>query len=449
MASTTIHTLSYKMVADTQNFTRGLISSRSEIAALKKIMGDTSPEQKAEQAIGRINKLYDAGKISAEQHARSLKLVQRELHAVQRSASIAHAAMGKMQDLMIRGAKIGAGAAAAGITVLGFNVKKEIGAIKDLADAAEDLKIPFNDLVRIQQAFVRGGEVGGDVAIPALRTMSQNIQLASRDMGKFKALAGELSLDMDTMFALSKMPMLKQFETVVQQISAMPDQGGKGLIVQKLFGVNENKLTTLLGGGLDQLREVGRTADKFGMTLKDDSVEAVRQLVSQTEQLEDRWTGLIRRLATELTPWLDKLVKTIETINRWIGDDSRGLMKPPMAITGPGGVGVPADPKLMEIANTDAEFMMLRNLTNIGKRLDPNFDVRTAMKANPTGRSESALISTGFRNLTSEAWRSGNAAKDEEVMKVLIDQLITSLRRNAEAQEQSNEQRQKEQSRME
>jgi hypothetical protein len=29
MASTTIHTLSYKMVADTQSFTRGLVSSRS------------------------------------------------------------------------------------------------------------------------------------------------------------------------------------------------------------------------------------------------------------------------------------------------------------------------------------------------------------------------------------------------------------------------------------
>lgn len=448
MASTTIHTLSYKMVADTQQFTRGLISTRSEIAALKKIMGDTTPEQKAQDAIGRINKLYDAGKISAEQHARSLKLVQRELQAVQRSASVAHAAMGKMQDLMIRGAKIGAGAAAAGITFLGFNVKKEIGAIKDLADASEDLQIPFNDLVRIQQAFVRGGEVGGELAVPALRTMSQNIQLASRDMGKFKALAGELSLDMDTMFALSKMPLLKQFETVVQQISAMPDQGGKGLIVQKLFGVNESKLTTLLGGGLDNLREVARTADKFGMTLKDDSVDAVRQLVGQTEQLEDRWTGLIRKLSAELTPWLDKLVKTIETINRWIGDDSRGLMKPPLAITGPGGVGVPADPKLMAIARTDAEFMMLRNLTNIGKRMDPSFDVRTAMKFNPVGQSNAAQISRGFQTLTSESWRSGNAAQDEDTMKVLIDQLTTALRRNAEAQEQSNEQRQKEESRI-
>lgn len=315
MASTTIHTLSYKMVADTKQFSAGLLATKSEVQLLKKIMGDTTPEQKAQDAFGRLNNLLDKGKITAQQHAKAMKSVKQELTDAQRAGSQFYKTLDRIDSFAKKGLKVAAGTAATAVGVLGFNVKNEIENMKGIADAAEDLKMGFNDLVRLQQAFIRGGEVSADVVVPALKTMNQNIQMSARDMGKFKALAGELGLEMDTMFALSKMPVLEQFRMIVQQISSMPDQGGKGLMVKKLFGTDENKLTTLLGGGLENLDAIAKTADEFGMTLNDRAASGISNLVTQTEQLSDTWTGLIRQLSVELTPWLSEMVRVIQFVN--------------------------------------------------------------------------------------------------------------------------------------
>jgi hypothetical protein len=50
-----------------------------------------------------------------------------------------------------------------------------------------------------------------------------------------------------------------------------------------------------------------------------------------------------------------------------------------------------------------------------------------------------------LQQITSESFRTGNVAQDEEILKVLLQQLTSSLRRAAEAQEQANEQRNREQ----
>lgn len=443
MASTTIHTLSYKMVADTRQFSAGLLATKSEVQLLKKILGDTTPEQKAADAITRLDKLYEKGKITAEQHAKALKGIKTELHQMQLASSSVDKAITKMQSSMVKAAKWTAGAAVAGASFLGFSAVREIESIKQIADAAEDLQMPFNELVKLQQAFVRGGELTADSTVPALRAMNQNIQMSARDMGKFKALAGELGLEMDTMAALSKMPVLEQFRIIVDQISKMPDQGGRGLIVKKLFGIDDAKFTTLMSSGLANLDKIGASAEKFGITLADDSSAAIGKLVSQTEQLSDKWTGLIRKLAVELTPWLDSAVKAIETINRWL--NSTGTMDTPAAITGPGGKVGPIDPALMFTGRTPAEYAMLRNFSNSAKRINPSFNVRNALMADPNPMTPSGMSAITLQQITSESFRTGNVAQDEEILKVLLQQLTSSLRRAAEAQEQANEQRNREQ----
>ena len=223
----------------------------------------------------------------------------------------------------------------------------------------------------------------------------------------------------------------------------MPDQGGRGLIVKKLFGIDDAKFTTLMSSGLANLDKIGASAEKFGMTLADDSSAAIGKLVSQTEQLSDKWTGLIRKLAVELTPWLDSAVKAIETINRWL--NSTGTMDTPAAITGPGGKVGPVDPALMFTGRTPAEYAMLRNFSNSAKRINPSFNVRNALMADPNPLTPAGMSAITLQQITSESFRTGNVAQDEEILKVLLQQLTSSLRRAAEAQEQANEQRNREQ----
>ena len=426
MASTTIHTLSYKMVADTSNFTKGMLATKSQTQLLKKILGDTTAEQKAANALTNLNKLFDAGKVSAAQYAKAKQDIARELTSIHRAASPVWKTLDKVNASLRSIGKAGlmaAGAAgAAGVGILGYNVKKEIANIKDLADAAEDLQIPFNDLVRVQQAFIRGGEVSGDTVVPALRTMQQNIQLSARDMGKFKKLAGELGLEMDSMFALSKMPVLEQFRTVVQQISTLPDQGSKGLIVAKLFGTDDSKLTTLLGGGLDNLNKIAATADELGLTLKNDSVTAISEMVGQTEKLQDTWTGLIRKLAVELTPWLDKMVQVLQFVNNTLGGKNGAAGLTPSVSGMPGRDIVRAAEAMAateqvgmgQFANNRGKFVTqvrgrlnadsLVNFFQQARQFDPNFSDyslrtdqrealnRSALKGNPGGTQEQVQL---------------------------------------------------------
>lgn len=446
MASTTIHTLSYKMIADTQNFSRGVLATKSEVQLLKKILGDTTPEQKAEKAFERVNNLFDKGKITAKQQAEAIKAIHHEMVAAQRAGSKFYQTIDKVQASVIRIGKAGLGAAAAGVGILGYNIQAEIGNMKGLADAAADLQMNFNDLVRLQQAFIRGGEVSGDVVIPALRSMSEKIQEAARNQGELKNFAAELNLEMDTMFALSKMPVLDQFRVVVEQISKLPDQGSKGLIVKKLFGTDENKLTTLLGGGLENLDKIAATADRFGMTLQDGSVDAVRKLVGQTEQLQDRWTGLVRKLSVELLPILNEIVSAVQVINRWLGNEKGPGVR---AITGPGGKVLQGDPTLRAGARSLNEFMMIQNFTNAAARIDPTFSIQSAMSQKAMPNTPAGQVAMGAQTLASGVWRTGNKAKDEEIMQALLSQLTDAMRRNAEATEQANEQRNREESRIE
>jgi len=416
MASTTIHTLSYKMIADTKNFSKGVLATKSEVQLLKKIMGDTTPEQKAEKAIQRINSLFDKGKITAKQQAEALKAVKHEMVAAERAASKFWQTTDKLKAGMLKIGKIGIGAAAAGVGILGYNVKAEIENMKAISDQAEDLQMNFNDLVKLQQAFIRGGEVSGDVVVPALRLMNENIQMASRDMGRFKQLAGELGLEMDTMNALAKMPVLEQFRVVVDQISKLPDQGSKGLIVKKLFGTDENKLTTLLGGGLDNLDKIAATAEQFGMTLKDDSVQSIRELVGQTEQLADTWTGLMRQLSVELTPILGEIVKTLQMLN--------GNRVAPVKLKGDAGLinlagqvtkmAATEQRGMVQFSDNRGTFvremrgrlneMQLLDFFQQARQLDPNFNEfslspsqrtalnRSALKGNPGGTQEQVQL---------------------------------------------------------
>jgi len=271
-------------------------------------------------------------------------------------------------------------------------------------------------LVKLQQAFIRGGEVSGDVVVPALRSMNEKIQEAARNQGELKNFAGELNLEFDTMFALSKMPVLEQFRVVVDQISKLPDQGSKGLIVKKLFGTDENKLTTLLGGGLDNLDKIAATAEQFGMTLKDDSVQSIRELVGQTEQLADTWTGLMRQLSVELTPILGEIVKTLQMLN--------GNRVAPVKLKGDAGLinlagqvtkmAATEQRGMVQFSDNRGTFvremrgrlneMQLLDFFQQARQLDPNFNEfslspsqrtalnRSALKGNPGGTQEQVQL---------------------------------------------------------
>lgn len=304
MASTTIHTLSYKMVADTQNFTRGLISSRSEVALMKKLMNDTSPEQKSAKALQMLERLYEAGKISQTQYKDATAKVRAELEALKRSSKNTGDGMEKLNGKLkgFVAAFISFQAASRGVQLFNDTLKK----LDDQGDNAERFGLFVDDFIKMQYALERGGDLERGGAAAALKTMRDNIQLASLDMGRFKELFGELGADQDIIAAIAFQPINKQLETMVTLIGQMPDAGKRGLITSKLFGTDEGQMASLITGGAEGLQELYRQAEEFGL-LQGNQSDRISRAAESWKDVSYRWEAVVNKLVVELVPVAEQL----------------------------------------------------------------------------------------------------------------------------------------------
>lgn len=322
MASTTIHTLSYKMVADTQQFTRGLIASKSEVAMLKKIMGDTTPEQKAEKALASLQRLYDAGKISQTQYKDATAKVRAELEALKRSSKNSSDGLEKLNGSLKNfvAAFVSLQAASRGVALFNDTLKK----LDDQQDNAERFGLFVDDFIKLQYALERGGDLERGGAAAALKTMRDNIQLAAMDMGRFKELFGELGADQDIIAAIAFQPVNKQLETMVTLIGQIPDAGKRGLITSKLFGTDEGQMASLITGGAEGLKELYKQAEQFGL-LQGRDAAAIEKSAETWKEVGYRWEAVVNKLTVSLLPLAEKLA---EIAKRLFPDTPKSTMKP-------------------------------------------------------------------------------------------------------------------------
>lgn len=306
MASTTIHTLSYKMVADTQQFTRGLVATKSEVALLKKVMGDTTPEQKAQDAIVKLHRLYDRGKLTAEQYDNALKKVRAELASVGKATEPAAKsvdAFGKSLKNVVAG-YVSLQTVRTGVAMFSDTLKR----LDDQQDNAERFGMFVDDFIKLQYALERGGDLQAGGGANAIKTMRDNIQLAAMDMGRFKELFSNLGADQDVIAAISFMPIQKQFETMIDIINQIPDTGKRGLVAAKLFGTDEGQMASLVNGGVEGIRKLYEEAKEFGL-LQGNDVKLISDTAEKWKDVAFRWQGVLKELTVALIPVAEKLAE--------------------------------------------------------------------------------------------------------------------------------------------
>jgi hypothetical protein len=323
MASTTIHTLSYKMVADTQNFTRGLVSSRSEVSAMKKILGDTTPQEKAQQAYARLNKLMDAGKLSVDQYERAWSQVSAELITAERAAKNLAAEQAKMAKgmkttvasggknataMMPFGGDVGQLAKyAAGFYTVNEAIRQfsdEFDRLDKNQDFAEKFGMALDDFERLQFALTApiGGDLERGTALGVIEAMRNNIALASRDMGKAKVFFQELGYEIDQVAALSTMDAVDQLRTLAADISKLSNED-QGVFITKLFGTSEGKLVQLLGQGESGVNALIQKANELGVT-QGDAAESIMKTADEVDKLSMAWQGFKTQMVADIAPAL-------------------------------------------------------------------------------------------------------------------------------------------------
>jgi methyl-accepting chemotaxis protein len=339
MASTTIHTLSYKMVADTQNFTRGLISSKSEIAALKKLMGDTSPEEKAEKALEMLKKLYDNGKISAEKYSHATAQVEAELKQVQFAATRTAKAIGLMRSGMTEvaaAAKSGVTqlAAMAGsylsIQAIASNIADQINRIDKIQDLAESLDTSANSLLKMQYALQRGGGLGVDEAAAAMKIFSINISNAANGIGKALPTLERMGFEADTLAALNFTDPATQMRIIGDELAKMQEPADRLAAIVKLFGTGGDKLAAFFGGGATAIDEMVRRAERFGIAVSDIDSEKIAEIMENFDEMTDAWAGFGTVLARDVMPTVTAMLKLMtraieSNAIAWANPDMGGL----------------------------------------------------------------------------------------------------------------------------
>jgi hypothetical protein len=308
MASTTIHTLSYKMVADTQQFTRGLVASKSEVSMLKKVLGDTTPEQKTQKALASLQRLYEHGKISQLQYRDATAKVRAELTALKGSAAGTSVTMSKLggQFRNLVTGYIGIGAVEKIFRAMGASLAN----LDDQQDNAERFGLVVDDFIRLQFALQKGGDLDKTSATGAIKSMRDNIQLAAMDMGRFKELFAELGADQDIIAAIAFQPVNKQLETMVTLIGQIPDAGKRGLITSKLFGTDEGQMASLINGGVKGLEEMYDQAEKFRL-LQGTDAGAIDKVAERWKEVGFVWQGVVKELTVAMLPIAEALAETL------------------------------------------------------------------------------------------------------------------------------------------
>jgi hypothetical protein len=331
MASTTIHTLSYKMVADTRQFSAGLLATKSEVQLLKKIMGDTTPEQRAQAAYERLDKLLDKGKISVDQYQMAWSQVSDELIKAERAAknaAIQQERIAKgMTDTVAKAGKGGGNAMlpfggdvvqlakyAAGFYTVSEGVRQfadEFDRLDKNQDFAEKFGMALDDFERLQFALTSpiGADLERNSALGVIETMRNNIALASRDMGKAKVFFQELGYEIDQVAALSTMDAVDQLRTLASDISQLNNED-QGVFITKLFGTSEGKLVQLLGQGEAGVTALVNKANELGVT-QGDAAAAIAKTAEEVDKLAMEWGAFKTQLVGDVAPALGQFLETV------------------------------------------------------------------------------------------------------------------------------------------
>ena len=341
MASTTIHTLSYKMVADTQQFTRGLVASKSEVALMKKLMGDTSPEDKAAKALEMLNRLYDNGKISADKFKSATMQVEQELKQVQFAASTTGKAISTLNNGLNKAVGITKSVGsqlttlAAGyvsISKITGNIADQINNIDQIQDLAGQLDSSASSLLKMQYALERGGGLGADEAAEAIKTFSINVSMANMGMGKSLKIFQQMGFEADTLAALNFADPVEKVKIIADELAKVNEPADRLAMIVKLFGTGGDKMAAFFGRGGDAITEMTEKARRLGLVVSDMDAAGIADVVEKTEDLADAWkafgTVLARDVYPQLTASLKIMTQALQAASYTFSSPEMGGEKP-------------------------------------------------------------------------------------------------------------------------
>lgn len=313
----TVGTLAYQIVADTRNFTSGMVLTKNELRATKAVMEDTqSPVKRLADSVGGLNTLFGKGAISGTQYAGSLsKLVSEHTAGLP--------VIGRFTNILSMGhpALIALAAATAGVTVgiaamskaISFGTEKiseQYKVLDELINSAEKLGIPVASFQDIAKA---AGLADVEMSSATKAVEKMLIAVSRGGSGKFKDAFASLHLDFRKLRAERPEQMLRDILSALEGVGFEAD---RVKIAQTIFGD-----TDILRMSAAQIDEASRALEQMGAHLSDLDVSKLNEMDDAFKEMHGSIDAVFQKMAVELAPVLTDIANTVKEIFVDIGSD--------------------------------------------------------------------------------------------------------------------------------
>ena len=321
MASRTIHTLSYKLIADTRQLTPGLILGKKEVNLLKRDMSSSvTPIQRMKARLDELGEVVKKDTRFQELYNHKL----REYNTALKAQGNANRAAGKsFSGLKSRIA----GAAAAYLsfhTVMaaGRGIQRTIDRLDQLSKSARAFGVSTEFLTRFQFAAASESGLSEQATTTAIQRMQRRISEAAIGTGEAQGALKELGLDAKALAAsggeAAMMALADAFEQVTSKQDALR-------LSTKFFDTEAAKLGLTLMQGSAAITAQGVIADKLGRTLKTVDGLKAEQAAQALKELGLAVGGVAQSIITELLPAIEGITKGLRKVPGFFDKAGMGI----------------------------------------------------------------------------------------------------------------------------
>lgn len=170
--------------------------------------------------------------------------------------------------------------------------------------ASERIDVPLETLTGSMAKLTRN--------MQSAKNGSKNTQLAFKELGiSITDNEGKLRNNQDV------------FNEAIDALAKMENETQRDAVAMQIFGKSAQDLNPLILGGSEALKQYGEEAEKAGLILSQDTLDAANELGDAVDKLKATTTGAFAKvgseIATKLTPLIepaaDKLVKVVDVIS--------------------------------------------------------------------------------------------------------------------------------------
>lgn len=353
----TIHSLVYKTIADSREFSKGMVATRSELSASKKLwMESRTDVERFGLSVSALDKLHQKGAIDSETHRRSIEKLKNEMKDAAHAASsfkmpkMDSAGLGSLgKEVSGLGNSLtrslpgvnGATAALAGLGPVGIAAG---GALIGVGIAAMTIKKALDVVVpAVTEAMeridgTRDAAIGIGISTEALGGFRHAAGLAGVSSGEFdtdlkrmlktlgEAAAGEeTAAEKFTQLGLNVRKLASQrpeqtFLEITDALGGIENKYERAAIAQDIFGKSGQALNSVLSDSKNAFRDGQREAELLGLAVNDIDSEAVGRANDELAKIGLIAKGAANALAVELAPAVESVAgEVVDFVKEWGG----------------------------------------------------------------------------------------------------------------------------------